>query len=369
MGNTQRESVDSNSAITSILSRCGLLGFPAVAGYLYCCDLFVSREIKMRRRDFLMAAAVGSLLPQTIARGQDAWPQRNITIVVPFLAGGSADLVARLFANHFQAKYQVSVVVENKGGAGGGIGTGIVAKAPPDGYTLLLGTVSTHTINPALYSRLQYDPERDFAPISPLVRFPNLLVVRNQLPVKSVQELIAFAKANDGKLNYGSSGNGTSSHLCAVMFLRAIGTTMTHIPFRASSDEMAAMIGGQIDLAIDSMTTIWPLAQGGEVRALGVSTASRVAAAPDLPAIAETLPGFEATGWQGLFAPAGTPPSIIEMLADEVNRIFLLPDVVSSLRKVGGDPLPMRPNDFAQFVRSERLKWGEVVKSSGIRID
>jgi len=323
----------------------------------------------MRRRDFLMAAAVGSLLPQTIARGQDAWPQRNITIMVPFLAGGSADLVARLFANHFQAKYQVSVVVENKGGAGGSIGTGIVAKAPPDGYTLLLGTVSTQTINPALYSRLQYDPERDFAPISPLVRFPNLLVVRNQLPVKSVQELIAYAKANDGKLNYGSSGNGTSSHLCAVMFLRTIGATMTHIPFRASSDEMAAMIGGQIDLAIDSMTTIWPLAQGGEVRALGVTTAKRVAAAPDLPTIGETLPGFEATGWQGLFAPAGTPKPIIEKLAEEVNRIFLLPDVVNSLRKVGGDPQPMRPSDFAQFIRTERVKWAEVVKSSGVRID
>jgi tripartite-type tricarboxylate transporter receptor subunit TctC len=153
------------------------------------------------------------------------------------------------------------------------------------------------------------------------------------------------------------------------MFLRAIGTTMTHIPFRASSDEMAAMIGGQIDLAIDSMTTIWPLAQGGEVRALGVTTASRVAAAPDLPTIGETLPGFEATGWQGLFAPAGTPQPIIEKLAEEVNRIFLLPDVVNSLRKVGGDPLPMRPSDFAQFIRTERVKWAEVVKSSGVRID
>jgi tripartite-type tricarboxylate transporter receptor subunit TctC len=309
----------------------------------------------MKRRDFLMLVAAGSLLPQTIARGQGAWPQRNITIVVPFLAGGSADLVARLFAQHFQAKYQVPVVVENKSGAGGSIGAGIVAKAAPDGYTLVLGTVSTQTINPALYSKLQYDPERDFVPISPLVRFPNLLVVRNQLPVKSVHD--------------GSSGNGTSSHLCVVMFMRAIGATMTHIPFRASSDEMTAMIGGQIDLAIDSMTTIWPLAQSGEVRALGVTTADRVAAAPDLPTIGESLPGFEATGWQGLFAPAGTPPSIIETLADEVNRIFLLPDVVSSLRKVGGDPLPMRPNDFAQFVRSERVKWSEVVKSSGIRID
>ena len=323
----------------------------------------------MKRRDFLMTAAVASLLPQTSARGQDAWPQRNITIVVPFLAGGSADLVARLFAQHFQAKHNISIVVENKGGAGGTIGTGIVAKAPPDGYTLLLGTTSTQAINPALYSKLQYDPERDFAPISPIVRFPNLLVVRNQLPVKSVYDLIVFAKANDGKLNYGSSGNGTLSHLCAVMFLRAIGVTMTYIPFRATSDEMAAMIGGQIDFAIDSMTTIWPLAQNGEVRALGVTTAGRIAAEPDLPTIGESLPDFEATSWQGLFAPAGAPQTIIEKLANEVNRMFLLPDVVNSLRKVGGDPLPMRPSNFAQFVRSERLRWAEVVKSSGVRIN
>jgi tripartite-type tricarboxylate transporter receptor subunit TctC len=327
-----------------------------------------------KRRDFLLAAAAAGLLPRPSARAQEAhaqeaWPQRNITIVVPFLAGGSADLVARIFAQHFQAKFGSSVIIENKGGAGGSIGTGIVAKAPPDGYTLALGTVSTHAINPALYSRLPYDPERDFEPISPLVRLPNLLVVRNQLPVKDVAELVAYARTNDGKLNYGSSGNGTSSHLCAVMFMRATGTSMTHIPFRASSDEMAAMIGGQIDLAIDSMTTIWPLAKSAEIRALGVTTPQRVAAAPDLPTIGETLPGFEATGWQGLFAPAGTPRTIIEKLADEVKRIFLLPAVMSSLEKVGGDPLPLRPDDFAQFARAERIKWAEVVKSSGVRMD
>jgi tripartite-type tricarboxylate transporter receptor subunit TctC len=327
-----------------------------------------------KRRDFLLAAAAAGLLPRPRARAQEAhaqeaWPQRNITIVVPFLAGGSADLVARIFAQHFQAKFGISVIIENKGGAGGSIGTGIVAKAPPDGYTLALGTVSTHAINPALYSRLPYDPERDFEPISPLVRLPNLLVVRNQLPVKDVTELVAYARTHDGKLNYGSSGNGTSSHLCAVMFMRATGTSMTHIPFRASSDEMAAMIGGQIDLAIDSMTTIWPLAKSAEIRALGVTTPQRVAAAPDLPTIGETLPGFEATGWQGLFAPAGTPRPIIEKLADEVRRIFLLPAVMSSLEKVGGEPLPMPPDDFAQFARAERIKWAEVVKSSGVRID
>jgi tripartite-type tricarboxylate transporter receptor subunit TctC len=327
----------------------------------------------LKRRDFLLGAAAAGLMPAATARGQatwpQTWPQRPVTLVVPFGPGGSGDLVARMFAQHFQAKHGAAVVIENKGGAGGSIGTGIVAKAPNDGYTLLLGTASTHAINPALYARLSYDVERDFAPISPLVRLPNLLVVNNKLPVNSVPELIAYAKANDGKINYGSAGNGTSSHLSAVMFTHAIGTNMTHVPFRATSDEMNAMIGGHIDLAIDSMTTIWPLAKGGEVRALAVSTPQRVATAPDLPTIGETVHGFEATGWQGLFAPAGTPRDIIVTLAEEVKRIFSLPEVVTVLQSVGGDPLPMTPDDFAQFSRLERAKWAEVVKGSGVRID
>jgi len=323
----------------------------------------------LARRKFLLAAAAAGLAPALAARGQTTWPQKPITIVVPFGPGGSADLVARIFAQHFQARHGVSVVIENKGGAGGSIGAGAVAKAPSDGYTLVIGTVSTHAINPSLYAKLPYDAERDFAPISPLVRLPNLLVVSNKLPVKSIPELIAYAKANEGKGNYGSSGNGTSSHLCAVMFMRATGTRMTHVPFRATSDEMNAMIGGHIELAIDSMTTIWPLAKGGEVRALGVTTPQRVATAPDLPTIGESVPGFEATGWQGLFAPAGTPREIVETLAQDVQQIFSLPEVVTALQNVGGDPLPMRPDDFAQFARAERVKWAEVVKDAGVRID
>jgi tripartite-type tricarboxylate transporter receptor subunit TctC len=323
----------------------------------------------LARREFLIGAASAGVAPALPARGQASWPQKPITIIVPFGPGGSADLVARIFAQHFHALHGVSVVIENKGGAGGSIGAGVVAKAPSDGYTLVIGTVSTHAINPSLYAKLPYDAERDFAPVSPLVRLPNLLVVSNNLPVKSVSELIAYAKANAGKVNYGSSGNGTSSHLCAVMFMRATGTTMTHVPFRATSDEMNAMIGGHIDLAIDSMTTIWPLAKAGEVRALGVTTPQRVATAPDLPTIGESVPGFEATGWQGLFAPAGTPREIVETLAQDVQRIFSLPDVVTALQNVGGDPLPMRPDDFARFARAERAKWADVVKDSGVRID
>src|ERR1043166_247753 len=266
------------------------------------------------RRDFVirMAAltAAGRLLAPAPAQAQDAWPQRTVSIVVPFAPGGSADLLARLLAQHLQAKFNVPFIVENRGGAGGSIGTGVVAKAAPDGHTLLLGTVSTHAINPSLYARLPFDVEKDFVPISLLVRLPNLLVVNNDVPAKTVPELIAYLKQNEGEVSYGSSGHGTSSHLAAVMFQLATGTHMTHVPFRSTSDEMNNMMGGSIQVAIDSMTTIWPLAQGGQVRALAVSTPQRVAAAPDVPTIGETVKGFEATGWQGLYAPGGPPRPI-----------------------------------------------------------
>jgi tripartite-type tricarboxylate transporter receptor subunit TctC len=322
----------------------------------------------LRRREFVLSAAA-TCLASARARAQASWPQRPITLVVPFGAGGSADLVARMFAQAFQAKYGVSMIVENRGGAGGTIGSALVAKAAADGYTLVLGTVSTHAINPALYVKLPFNAETDFAPISPIVRLPNLLVVNNRIPARTVPELIAYLKANDGKLNYGSSGNGTSGHLSTVMLMKAIGVTMTHIPYRGTADEMAALVGGTIDLAIDSMTTIWPMATAGEVRALAVTTPDRVATAPDLPTIGETVKGFAAVGWQGLFAPAGTPRAIVEQLAAEVKRIFLQPELLIALQKVGGEPLPMSPDEFARFAQTERIKWGAVVKEAGLRIE
>ena len=322
----------------------------------------------MRRRDLIAGAAATGLL-STFARAQGAWPQKPITIVVPFGAGGSADLVARMFAQHFSAKHGVSVVVENRGGAGGSIGSAYVAKASPDGYTLVLGTVSTHAINPALYARLPFNVETDFEPISPIVRLPNLLVVNNNVPAKTVAELVTYLKANDGKLSYGSAGNGTSGHLSTVMFLKAIGVNITHVPFRGTADETQALVGGHIQMCIDSMTTIWPLAKSGEIRALAVTTPQRVAAAPDLPAIGETVNGFAAIGWQGLFAPAKTPRPVIDLLAAEVKRIFTQPEVVTALQNVGGEPLPMAPDEFARFAQTERVKWGAVVKESGLRIE
>lgn len=311
---------------------------------------------------FLCASAAG-------ARAEDKWPQRPITIVVPFQAGGSADLIARILQQHMQADFGSPVVVENRSGAGGSIGTAYVAKAPNDGYTLLLGTLSGNVINSFVYEHLPYDAERDFQPISLLVHLPNLLVVSKNVPAHTVAELIAYLKANDGKLNYGSSGIGTSSQLSVVMFELATGTHMTHVPFRSTADELTAMMNGSVDLAIDSMTTLWPQAQAGVIRALAVTSEHRLASASDLPTIGESLKGFSVEGWQGLFAPAGTPKPIVDKIAAEVQHAFESPDVVSTLTKVGGEPAPMSPDAFAAFIASERPKWGEVVKAAGVHID
>ncbi|HLH95705.1 MAG TPA: tripartite tricarboxylate transporter substrate binding protein [Xanthobacteraceae bacterium] len=314
-------------------------------------------------------AALLALLLVAPATAQEIWPQRQVTIVVPFSAGGSADLTARVLQQHLQAKTGVPIVIENKSGAGGSIGAGFVAKAPADGYTLLLGTVSTNAINAFLYTHLNFDVARDFQAISLLVRFPNLLFVNPKLPVHTVPELIAYLKAHDGALNYGSSGLGTSSHLSVVMLEIATGTKMTHVPFRSTAEEVNSMIGGQLDLAIDSMTTVWPFAQSGSVRALAVSTPQRASAAPDLPTIGETLPGYEATGWQGLFAPAGTPRATIDAIAARVTEIWKSPEVLKALQAVGGDPVVTTPDEFTAYTRSERSKWGEVVKAAGVKIE
>jgi tripartite-type tricarboxylate transporter receptor subunit TctC len=315
-----------------------------------------------------LVAFVTAVVLATPAPAQE-WPARPVTIVVPFAAGGSADLLARILQQHMQQKFGVPFVVENRSGAGGSIGTGFVAKAAADGYTLLVGTVSSNAINAFLYTKLNFDVARDFQAVSLLVRFPNLLFVNPKLPARTVPELVAYLNANAGKVNYGSSGNGTSSHLSAVMFELATGTKMTHIPFRSTGEVVNSMIGGHIDLAIDSMTTTWPHAQSGAVRALGVTTPQRSPTAPDVPTIGETLKGYEATAWQGLFAPAGTPRPVVDKIAAEVKRIWQLPEVVTTLKSVGAEPAPSTPDEFTDYTRAERARWGEVVKAAGVQIE
>jgi tripartite-type tricarboxylate transporter receptor subunit TctC len=322
-----------------------------------------------RRCTAAAATTVIAILLASAAPAEEVWPQRPVTIVAPFQAGGSADLLARIVQQSVQGELGAPIVVENRSGAGGSIGTAYVAKAPNDGYTLLLGTLSTNVLNEFIYRDLSYDTERDFEPVVLLVRVPNLLVVSTKIPARTVPELIDYIKANNGKLNYGSSGVGTSSHLSAVMFELKTGTHMTHVPFRSTADEVPNMMNGNVDLAIDSMTTLWPQAQAGVIRALAVSSEKRSSSAPDLPTIGETLDGFAVASWQGLFAPAGTPRPIVDKIAAAVEHTFARPDVINELTKVGGEPALMGPDEFSAYVKTELPKWRDVVKASGVHLD
>jgi tripartite-type tricarboxylate transporter receptor subunit TctC len=304
---------------------------------------------------------------QPQAQAQD-WPQRQVTIVVPFSAGGTTDMFGRILAQGLQQKYGTPFIVENRAGAGGNVGAASVARAGKDGYTLLVGTVSTHAINPFIYKNLQHDTEKDFQPVSLIARLPNMLVVNQKVPAKTVAELVEHLKKNEGKLSYGSSGAGTSTHLAAELFQLKTGTKMVHVPYRSSGDVMNALVGGHIDLAFDNITLAWPQVKAGTMRALAVTSTQPSATAPEVPPVAATLPGFEATSWHGLFAPAGTPRPVVETLAGEVKRIFQQPDVQKTLSEVGAVPSPMTPTEFAEFIAAERRKWQDVVQAAGVQV-
>jgi tripartite-type tricarboxylate transporter receptor subunit TctC len=329
----------------------------------------VVAETETGMRGGLAAACAIILVGVAASPAQESWPQRQVSVVVPFAAGGSTDLIARILTQHMQAKFATPFLVENRPGAGGSIGTGYVAKASGDGYTLLVGTVSSNAINAFLYTKLAFDVERDFQPVSLLALLPNLLFVNPKISATSVAELVDYLKANPGKVNFGSSGIGTSSHLSSVMFQMATGTTMTHVPFRSSGDIMNNLTGGHINLAFDNITLAWTQVKAGKLRALAVTSTDRSAIAPDVPTMAETIPGFEATSWHGVFAPAGTPKPIVDQVAAEMKRILELPDVKEKLGEIGAIASPMTPEDFVRFIDGERAKWSEVVKASGAKAD
>jgi tripartite-type tricarboxylate transporter receptor subunit TctC len=296
------------------------------------------------------------------------WPQRQVTIVVPFTAGGTTDMFARMLAQGLQQKYGSPFIVDNRPGAGGNVGAAAVARAAADGYTLLVGTVSTHAINPFIYRNLPLDAEKDFQPVSLIARLPNMLVVNNKLPAATVAELVDHLKKNAGKLSYGSSGAGTSTHLASELFQLRTGTKMVHVPYRSSGEVMNALVGGHIDLAFDNITLAWPQAKAGTMRALAVTSTQPSAVAPEVPTVAATLPGFDATSWHGLFVPARTPRPIVDTLAAEVKRIFESPEQQKSLLEVGAVPSPMTPEQFGEFIASERRKWQEVVQAAGVEV-
>jgi tripartite-type tricarboxylate transporter receptor subunit TctC len=319
----------------------------------------------MKRFSLLVIAGLLATATPSVSQDQ-AWPKRAVSVVVPFAAGGTTDMFARIFTSDMQAKYGQPFVVENKPGAGGTIGSTAASRADKDGYALLVGTASTHGIAPYVYKSLGYNAEKDFQPISLFAKVPNLLVVSNKLPIKTVQELIDYAKANPGKPNFGTSGIGSSQHLAAELFQVMAGVQLNHVPYKASNEIMAALIGGEIDLAFDNITFALPQTKAGTVRALGMTGPHHSAAAPEIPTIAETLPGYDAQTWHGLFAPAGTPKPIVDQIAADVKRIIEQPTVSAKLKEIGAEPAPMTPDEFTTFAAGERVKFREIVAKSGI---
>jgi len=307
------------------------------------------------------------LLALAAGAAAQPYPAKPIRLVVPFPAGGIADIYGRLIGARATEAWGQPVVVENRTGAGGNIGADFVAKAAPDGYTLVMGSIGTHAVNVSLFSRLPYDPVRDFAPIALVLEAEGLLVVHPSVSAQSVAELIALAKARP--LTFASAGMGTASHLAGELFKSMARIEMTHVPYKGNVPAITDLLAGQTALLFATMPTVLPHARAGKLRALATIGAARSAAAPELPTVAETLPGFEVTNWVGLFAPAGTPADIVRRWNGEVARFMQSKETGARLLNEGARYIPMTPEQYGAFVRAEIAKWAPVVKASGARVD
>ncbi|MCA1951710.1 MAG: tripartite tricarboxylate transporter substrate binding protein [Hyphomicrobiales bacterium] len=303
------------------------------------------------------------------ARAQADYPAKTVTIVVPFAAGGTTDMLGRILADRLGQRLKGTFIVENKAGAGGNIGVSSVAKATPDGYTLGMGTVSTHSINPNVYKTIPYDHVKDFIPLSLVASVPNILLVNPEISAKTVPELVALLKKEPGKHAFASSGAGTSIHLAGELFKLASGTDLVHVPYRSSGQITQDLLSGKILMTFDNITIAWPHVQAGKLRALATATPERLPFAKDLPAMSEFYPGFAATSWHGIFAPAGTPKAITDKLSTEVQAILREPETVAKLKAVGVTPIGSNSAEFAAFIASETARWKEVAAKANIKIE
>ena len=309
------------------------------------------------------------LLGGTSALAQ-AYPTKPVTIIVPFAAGGTTDILARIIGQALTAELGQSVVVDNRAGAGGNIGGQAAAKATPDGHTLFMGTVGTHAINASLYKKMPFDPVKDFAPLTRVANVPNLLVANPAQPYKSVKDLIAYAKANPGKVNFGSSGNGSSIHLSGELFKSLAKVDMQHVPYKGSAPAVTDLLGNQIDIMFDNMPSAIQHVRSGSLVPLAVTTAKRSPELPNVPTIAEAgVPGYEATSWFGMFAPAGTPAPVLAKLNAAIVKVLAQPDVKKKINEQGAEVYSETPEQFAAFIQAESVKWGKVVKESGASLD
>ncbi|MBJ2162997.1 tripartite tricarboxylate transporter substrate binding protein [Acidovorax sp. IB03] len=309
------------------------------------------------------------LLGGTSALAQ-AYPTKPVTIIVPFAAGGTTDILARIIGQALTAELGQSVVVDNRVGAGGNIGGQAAAKATPDGHTLFMGTVGTHAINASLYKKMPFDPVKDFAPLTRVANVPNLLVANPAQPYKSVKDLIAYAKANPGKVNFGSSGNGSSIHLSGELFKSLAKVDMQHAPYKGSAPAVTDLLGNQIDIMFDNMPSAIQHVRSGSLVPLAVTTVKRSPELPNVPTIAEAgVPGYEATSWFGMLAPAGTPAPVLAKLNAAIVKVLAQPDVKKKINEQGAEVHSETPEQFAAFIQAESVKWGKVVKESGASLD
>jgi tripartite-type tricarboxylate transporter receptor subunit TctC len=329
----------------------------------------------VNRRRFLTAVqALGAaLFAQVVPFGSavaQEYPDRPVHLIVPFPPGGGADILARTVAPRLAQALGKPIVIENKPGAGGNVGAEYVARAAPDGYTLLYGTNGTHGINASLYRNLRFDPVKDFVPVSRMTTIAAMLIVNNQFPPTTVEELIRYARANPSKVNFASAGNGTTSHLAGELFKTMAGIDIVHVPYRGGALAVTDLIGGQVQMMIDVMPNALPLARDGRARGIAVSTATRYPGAPEYPTIAESgLPGFEASAWDGIFVPAGTPAPIVARLNAAVRETVEDPQVAEALKARGAQPMPNSPEAFARYIAESSEKWARAVRASGAKID
>jgi tripartite-type tricarboxylate transporter receptor subunit TctC len=319
----------------------------------------------MNRRNFLIGAGAAAATSPHTASGQ-TWPARNITLVVPFPPGGTNDIFARAIGDKLGTALGVPIIIDNRGGAGGTIGSTAVAHAAPDGYTLMIGHIGTLGVNPSLYPNLAYDTLTSFDYVAALGLVPNLLVVHPSLPFKTVQDLIDYARANPNKLNYSTAGSGSAADIAMAAFNVAAKTQMVPVPYRGTAPALTDLLAGQVQLTITGATAVLQHAQAGTLRALGVTTLKRIRVAPDIPAIAETLPGFEASQWYGIVTPAHTPVAILKRLEQEIRKIMHTPDVLARLETEGVELWEVTPEEFRAHVAKEVPRWKAVVEAAKI---
>jgi tripartite-type tricarboxylate transporter receptor subunit TctC len=315
-----------------------------------------------------LAIFAAAVLVAPLRSAEAAYPERPIRMIVGFPPGGAADILGRIAAQRLTEGLGQQVVVDNRGGAGGLLATEIAARTNPDGYTLLFTSIP-HVINPHLYRKVSYDALKDFAPVVQFVAVPLMMACHPALPVKSVKELVAYAKANPGQLNYGSGGSGSSSHLAMELFKSMAGVELVHIPYKGVGPMITDMLGGQVRLTISSAVPLSPQVKAGKLRGLAVTAPKRSPSFPDLPAIAETVPGYEVVNWFGILVPAGTPRSIVERLNKEFNAGLASPELRARLNAQGADIAGGTPEEFARVIRSDFAKWARVVKASGAKVD